>query len=435
MCSTAKDIEMDPIEWIFGFQRFGVKLDLDRISFLVKKLENPQDNYRVIHVGGTNGKGSVCRYLASILSKAGYRVGLYTSPHLIRFNERIVVDGKEIGKEELSKEVEKLIDLIEEMKDPPTFFEITTAIALDYFREKEVDFAVIEVGLGGRLDATNVVNPVVSIITNVYKDHAIFLGNDIRKIAAEKAGIIKNAPVVTAARGEALDVIRKVAKERRTKLSIVRDNSWRRLRHDLHTQTFLVEGELADYQIETKMLGKFQGENIANSIYAIENLQLEGVYLSEDDILQGFLEARNPGRMDILNKEPLIILDGAHNPSGMEALVESLEDFSYRKLIAIVGALADKDVHKMLLRIAPKADVMIATQPKNPRACDAEELARVIKKFGKEPIVEPNVEDAITIAMNLAEGCDMICVTGSLYTIGEALFMFKNKKDKNSLPF
>ena len=421
---------MKPFEWIFGFQRFDVKLGLERIKFLMEAVENPQENYKVIHVGGTNGKGSVCKFIASVLHKAGYRVGLYTSPHLRRYSERIVVDGKEISEREIEEEIDEIRDAVEELMrkgDEPTFFEITTAIALDYFSKKNVDFAVIEVGLGGKLDATNVVNPAISIITNVSLDHSNYLGNSIEEIAMEKAGIIKGAPVITAANGKALDVIMRVAREKGADVSVVGNDAWRRLSFDTDSQTFLIKGKFRDYELKTKMLGSFQGENLAISIYAIEDLQMHGVYMSDDDIINGILETRNPGRMELLRKDPIILLDGAHNPSGMEALVKSLKDFDYERLILIIGILADKDIKGILSKIIPKADVVISTQPRNRRACSAYKLAKFIENFGKRAIVEPRVKESVKKALDIAGEKDLICVTGSLYTVGEAL----GNNDKN----
>ena len=242
----------DCIDWLNSFEKYGIKLGLDRIKHICKILGNPQDCYKIIHVGGTNGKGSVCKFLETILVKNGYIVGTYTSPHLQHFSERIVVNKNQISENEIIKLVEKIKPIVNRMIDDnetPTYFEIVTSIAFQYFKEKNVDYAIIEVGLGGRFDATNIVNPIVSVITNVTYDHQNILGDDIKDIAFEKAGIIKkDIPVVTAATGEALNVIKKVAIENNSNVNII-DNNWKLVNAKQDPKEFIIKGSIKDYKI------------------------------------------------------------------------------------------------------------------------------------------------------------------------------------------
>ena len=243
------------IDWLYSFEKFGIKLGLDRIKHICKKLDSPQDCYKIIHVGGTNGKGSVCRFLESSLLNSGYNVGVYTSPHLQKFSERFVVNEKEISELEIVKLVIKIKPIIDEMAKEdniPTFFEIVTAMAFQFFKEKNVDFAIIEVGLGGRYDATNIVNPIVTVVTNVSYEHQNILGDKIEDISFEKAGIIKKGiPIITAATGKVLDTLKKVASENNSKIIVINNNSWKKLRSGIGWQEFLVNGSLKDYMLKS----------------------------------------------------------------------------------------------------------------------------------------------------------------------------------------
>jgi dihydrofolate synthase/folylpolyglutamate synthase len=417
----------EAIDWLYGFQRFGVKLGLERISYICDKLGNPQNNYKIIHVGGTNGKGSVCRILESILTSNGYNVGLYTSPHLQRFSERLIVNNEEISKSDIANLAEKLKPIINDMVKngkTPTFFEIVTGMTFQYFSEKEVDFSIIEVGLGGRFDATNIVNPLLTVITNVSLEHQHVLGRYIKDIAYEKAGIIKNnVPVVTAANADALKIIKKICKEKNADINTIHNNSWKRLNNNINYQEFSIKGFLKDYIVRTKMLGEYQGENIALSLFAIENLQLNGVYITEKSIIDGFLKTFNPGRMEIVSNNPMIILDGAHNPMGIKMLAESLKkDLVYQKLLLVIGILSDKNIKEMLKIIVPMAFMIIVTKPDNKRACNQSDLKKMIHDFElkKEVVVKDRISNAVEFAKSMAKKDDLILVTGSLFTVGEA---------------
>jgi len=415
------------INWLYSFHKYGSQLGLERINLLDKKLGFPHKNYDIIHVSGTNGKGSVSKLVGSILEKSGYSVGVYISPHLERFSERIVVNNTEISNNDFASLVNIIKPIVDDMikeNCTPTFFEITTALAFMHFKQKNVDFAVVEVGLGGRFDATNIVNPLVSVITNISLEHTDKLGKDVQSIAFEKAGIIKKEkPVVTAAVDDALKIIKKISDENNSSLTIVKKNSWKRLTADSYYQTFLVHGCLKDFTVQTKMQGLHQGENIALAIFTAENLQINGVYIPEESIIEGVKNAFNPGRMEIFNRNPTVLIDGAHNPVGMLMLKQTLKkDFTYDHLILVIGILSNKDVKKMLSIIVPESDIIIVTASENQTACKPEKLNELIKNLdiNKTVVSKEKISDAIDHARKIANKKDLICCTGSLFTVGEA---------------
>ena len=416
------------IDWLYSFEKFGIKLGLERISYICKKLGNPQDKYKIIHVGGTNGKGSVCRFLQSILTLNGYKVGVYLSPHLQRFSERFLIDGDEIPEDDIVVLIEKIKPIIDEMiknKNIPTFFEIVTALAFQYFNDKKVDFAIIEVGLGGRFDATNIVKPVVSVITNVTFDHQDRLGKKIEEISFEKAGIIKkDIPLVTAATDKALEVIKKEVKEKKTNISVIEKSSWEKTQGGPEWSEFLINGLLKNYNVKTKMAGQFQGENIAIVLATIEILQMNGVYITDESIIKGIEKTSIVGRMEIVGFEPIVFLDGAHNIAAMQYLKNTLvNDFVYEKLIIVIGILADKNVLEMLDIITPISDIIVVTKSQNKRACDPLKLKDMIDK--KEAVIKDDIISAIDYAKKVVSKRDLICITGSLFTVGEAKDYFQ----------
>jgi len=427
----------ETLRWLYSFKKFGSKLGLERISYLLDKLDNPQNQINIIHVTGTNGKGSVCKFIGSILQKAGYKVGVYISPHLQRFSERIVINSKEISNKDIILLIEKIKPIVEEMithGKTPTFFEVVTSMAFQFFCDCKVDFAVIEVGLGGRFDATNVVNPIVSVITNISLEHTEYLGEDIQSIAFEKAGIIKdNAPVITAAKNDALKVIKKIAQEKNSPIIEVKKEDWKRISHNTTHQEFLVQGRLKEYRVRTTQLGEYQGENISITINTIEQLQMKGAYVTDENIIEGVFTAFNPGRMEIISENPIILLDGAHNPAAMEQLRISLgKDFQFNKLILIIGILKDKDFKKMLSFIAPISDIKIVTKSNNIRACEPSVLRNAFNDIGYDNNIftVESIPDAIEYAKSKAHNNDIICISGSLFTVGEARdhLVFKNKE-------
>lgn len=422
------------IEWLYSFEKFGIKLGLDRISHFCKELDNPQDRYKIVHVGGTNGKGSVCHFLQSILTQNGYKVGLYTSPHLQRFSERFIIDGVEIEEKDVVLIVGKIKPVVEEMiekQNTPTFFEIVTAMTFQYFKDKSVDFAIVEVGLGGRFDATNIVNPELSIITNVSLEHQKVLGKRIEDIAFEKAGIIKEeVPIITAATDEALEKIKSIAEEKNSFLKVINEKSWKRVSFDNSVQEFLIKGLLNEYHVKTSMLGLHQGENIALSIAAIENLQMNGLFVTDQSIIEGIERTNIAGRMEIVGSEPKIILDGAHNIEAIKFLKRTIQnDFKFGKLILVIGILSDKNIKKILEIIVPISDIIISTKSSNKRACDPKKILDIaIKIRPKIQFFEiEDINEAIIKAQNIAQNRDLICITGSLFTVGEARDFFHNK--------
>jgi len=416
-------------KWLYSFEKFGIKLGLDRITHICKKLGNPQKNYKIIHVGGTNGKGSVCKILGSILNVGGYNVGIYLSPHLQRFSERFIINNEEISEKEVVNLVEKIKPIVDDMiknENIPTFFEIVTAIAFQYFSDKKVDYAIIEVGLGGRFDATNIVNPEISVITNVSLEHQNILGKTIEKIAYEKSGIIKEkVTLITGATDKGLDVIKKIAKEKNSDVTVVRNKNWRKIKGGVDWQEFEINGSLKNYIIKTSLIGKIQGENIAISINAIETLQMKGLYISENSIFEGIEKSSNPGRMEIIDFEPMILVDGAHNITAMHSLKNTLEnDFVYERLILVIGILSDKNVKGILEIITPLADIVILTKSENKRASDPSKLKEMINE--KEVTIKNKISNAVEYAKRIANKQDLILITGSLYTVGEAKDYFYN---------
>ena len=373
-----------------------IHLTLERMEKFMRGIEV---GYKIIHVGGTNGKGSVCQFIYSMLRRK-YSTGVYTSPHLHRVNERIVVDGVEIKDEEIERYA-----FLKEYGF--TYFEALTALAILYFNDKKVDYAIMEVGLGGRLDATNVLQPYLTIITNISMEHEKYLGKSISSIALEKAGIIKNAPVITAARGKALDVIKKVAEERGVDVYVVgEDIKWK----NRGKGKFVVESS-ATYEIETKMVGRFQGENVAIAVKAGEILGVE-----RKDIIEGIKNAEWHGRMEKIGK---FILDGCHNPAAVSAFASSIKEFDFDWLVIIFGVMSDKNVREMIKNL-PEAKEYIATTINNERAMDAGEIAKIGGMMGKKFSISKNVGEAIDMAREAAGENDMICIVGSLYLVGEA---------------
>lgn len=404
---------IEPLEWLYGMGRFGMKLGLERIRAILKELENPQENYEILHVGGTNGKGSVCHFLGNVLKEAGYKTGVYISPHLQDYSERIAINGKRISKKDLSRILSRIRAIVEKMDIEATFFEISTALAFQYFYEKRVDFAVIEVGLGGKLDATNVVNSLVSIVTNVELEHTDVLGNKIEEIAIDKASIIKNR-AVTASKGRALRVLKDVCNKIRVPLKIVgEDIKWKRIKK----KRFIIEGD-KNYEIATILNGEYQGENIANVIAAIEFLEEYGFNIPKDAIHRGIYDTILPGRLELNGN---ILLDGAHNPAGMLSLKKALGDFDYDELIILLGILKDKDISKMVKIIVPMANHIIITKVKNPRGCEPEKIAREAELVSTTKIIiKETVPESIEFARSISNKNDLICICGSLYLVGEA---------------
>jgi dihydrofolate synthase/folylpolyglutamate synthase len=381
----------DAIQFLSGIQVFGQQLGLETMSALLERLGNPHNGLRFLHIAGTNGKGSVAAMSQAALTAAGYRTGLYTSPHLVSFCERIQINSQLIPETEVAALVEEIKPLLVTTPRHPTLFEVVTAMALLHFQRRGADVVVWETGLGGRLDATNVVTPLVSVITNIGFDHTQYLGDTLAKIAAEKAGIIKpGIPVVTAAEGEPLEVIRRVCAERHSLLTVVTGGVNR-----------------------TPLLGSHQAVNCA---VAEAGLRASGLKITDEQMQTGLARTRWPGRFEIVRQQPLTVLDGAHNPQGAEALAATLrEQFNGRKLTLILGVLRDKDYSAVCRILAPLAARILCVPVASERTTTAEEIAFVCRPAAAEVCRD------VAEAYAKAAGADVVVITGSLFLIGEAM--------------
>jgi dihydrofolate synthase/folylpolyglutamate synthase len=408
------------LKTMYGLRRFGIKLGLTTIRKILKELGNPQQGYACIHVAGTNGKGSVASSLASILCQSGYKTGLYTSPHLVRFNERIQVNNRPIS----NKDVVAAYEAVRQVnygRREPTFFEFATAMALYEFGRQQVDWAVIETGMGGRLDATNVIQPELSIITNISLEHRDYLGDTLSRIASEKAGIIKRRkPVVTAIRQkEARRVAETVAAEKNAPLyRLGRDFRVRRT----HPDTFSYYGlENTWHDLRTALRGSHQADNAALVLAACELLRKRQVSLEIDDIKKGLITNHWPGRLETVSTHPLVILDGAHNQAAARNLAAFLSsNLAGLNLTLVIGILDDKPYKVMLRSLLPLADRVVLTRAKIDRALNPAKLAEVARELGVKNTVVPDVAQAVKHAIDTSAPDDAICIAGSLYVVGEA---------------
>jgi len=406
---------------MFGLRRFGIKLGLETIRGILKGLGNPHRNFICIHVAGTNGKGSVASTLASILTACGYKTGLYTSPHLVDFNERICVNNKPISNKHVVESY-KAVKKVHHGNREPTFFEFTTAMAFYEFGRQRVDFAVIETGMGGRLDATNVIKPAISIITNISLEHREYLGNTIAEISGEKGGIIKkNVPVVTGVRQKsAIAVLRKIAKDKSAPFYLLGESFKIRKHRD---GTFNFYGTIhALKNMKAGLQGKYQMDNLALVLAACEVLEKRiPDLLSLKNIQKGLSLHTWPGRLEVVSKSPFIMLDGAHNLIAARNLSKFLgNDLADKKITLVVGMLDDKPYEAMLKALIPVCDKVILTSPKIDRALPVEKLLPVAKKLTPNIQMIPDVDKAVQHAVNYTSSDSAICIAGSLYVVGEA---------------
>ena len=427
----------ETIDKIHSFQKFGSRLGLERMTRLMELLGNPQNNMKVIHVAGTNGKGSVCRYLYSVLQENGYRTGLYISPYLERFTERIEFNGSEISPEDLAMATEEVLEkvnlILEEGKESPTEFELITAIGFVYFAKKEIDFLVLEVGLGGSGDSTNVVEkPVISVITSISYDHMEYLGDSLEKIAKEKAGIIKKGvPVVfNVVDEDASMTIKEVAKAKASEIFEV-NKTFKMIEKTVKGYTFdtIIEGEEFNH-LFVSMIGLHQVENAICALTTIKILEKEKVIrINKDKVYAGIRKAKQIGRLEILKTHPYVIIDGAHNEAGVEALVTTLrEHFSNNKILLVISMLADKKIEILIDRFGRITNEFVATESDNPRKLSADELCRQVTKVGKKCISIPNVQDACDYVTKKLSSYDVIVFAGSLYMIGKVRGIFRDEE-------
>ncbi len=402
---------------------------LDRIKALLRGLGNPEEKLDFLHIGGTNGKGSTAAFAASVLEAAGYRVGLYTSPYLVQFTNRMAINGLDIPRQRLVELVGRVKPLTEEIASEPalgqpTEFEVVTALALTYFAQEAPDIVVLEVGLGGRLDATNAVLPKVTVITTVSLEHTHVLGDTPEAIAREKAGIIKEGvPVVTGTKGSVLDVVEETAAIQKAPLyRLGEDFSAKGISNGLLGQHLHYSGISRHYDnLKISLLGNYQLENAAVALAALELLSEKGYNLPEESIRRGLEVTRWPGRMEVIGSSPLVVIDGAHNIEAFKALRASMSSlFAHRKLVLLLGLLDDKVAEEILAEILPLADEIIFTRPNSPRAADPGALKDTAGKVtSKSVFVREEISEAVRLAFSLAGAQDLILIAGSLYLISE----------------
>jgi dihydrofolate synthase/folylpolyglutamate synthase len=459
----------ETVNYLYNLQKYGIKFGLDNISRLMSALDNPHRSFLSVHVAGTNGKGSTSAIIASILKTAGFKVGLFTSPHIISFTERVRVNGEEITENEVIELAEEIKDIVVHLGDfSPTFFEVVTAMALLYFKRKKVDIAVIEVGMGGRLDATNIITPEISIITNISYDHKEFLGDTLKEIAHEKAGIIKKGVPVVASyqESEAMKVIEQKAIEKNSELYIYgRDFSSVLKRNDSSGICFDYSSgdSFTINNLVLPLAGEHQMQNASVAIKAativLNNIPYlpphppltkggqEGGYDSSPVtyhfIRKGFEDVRWPGRLEIIKEDPPMLIDGAHNPAAAMALSEALKkNFlgKYKGIILVLGIMGDKDARGIMEPLLPLASEIILTAPAYSRSASPEKLAGIAASLGFFDVrIAPTMKNAVEMAIEDScktinpplppftkggdggiNGSSLIVVTGSFYTIGEA---------------
>ncbi|GKZ02391.1 bifunctional folylpolyglutamate synthase/dihydrofolate synthase [Paraclostridium bifermentans] len=427
----------EALQFIHESHKFGMRLGLDNIKKLLELLGDPQNNLKIIHVAGTNGKGSTCSFISSILKESGYKVGLYTSPFLETFTERIRVNGENISEEEVGKIVslikEKIEIMVSEGYSYPTEFEIVTAMAFYYYNQEKVDFVALEVGLGGRYDATNVIDkPVVSAITSISLDHTGILGDTLAKIAFEKGGIIKeNCPtIVYPQQEEASEVIKNICAEKKSKYIECDFKNIEIKSSNINSQIYNcnINGkELRD--LEIKLIGDHQIKNSIVALNVIEYLNdIKITNISEENIRKGLLGTKWPGRIEKISENPMFIIDGAHNEEGAKSLANSIDKyFENKNKILVIGMLEDKDIDSVLDLLIPKFNKVITTTPDNPRAIDANKLKEKIERYNIEVTCKPNIKEAVDYALEISNKDDVIISAGSLYMIGNVRTIIVNK--------
>lgn len=440
---TSEDAYRQALDYLYSFVDYsltrsfrntGDAFDLRRMESLLNRLGNPHLKFPVVHLAGTKGKGSTAALIASALQAAGHKTGFYTSPHLQEFNERVQVNGWMISNDRLVELVEKLRPHAEALQRITTF-ELTTALAFLYFAEEEVDIAVVEVGLGGRLDATNLVHPLVSVITSLSMDHMAVLGDTLSKIAYEKAGIIKpGRPVVVAPqKDEALRVVQQVAEERLSTLTVLgHDYHYASLDHSLAGQRLYVwadedqdrmdafiEGQSQEWspiELSIPLLGYHQIENAATAYAALQIIHKEGIQVSLENILAGFAGVFWPGRFEVLRQNPPVIVDSAHNRDSALKLRLALEDYlPGKQVVLLFGVSEDKDVEGIFAELLPRVKRVVATESIHPRAMKADDLVKMVHRYGRPAESILPIEAALERALEIAGNDSAVLVTGSLF--------------------
>jgi dihydrofolate synthase/folylpolyglutamate synthase len=413
----------ESVEYIESLTKFGIKLGLKNIENLLNLMDNPQNNFKIIHVAGTNGKGSTSNFIYETLVNSNIKVGLFTTPHLSYYNEKIRYNGKFISDEDLAEitnYIKSKIDImISKEMNHPTRFEVLTAVVLEFFKRKKLEFVILEVGMGGRLDSTNVVNnPLISVITPIAMDHMQYLGNTIKKIAFEKAGIIKNnKPVITINKNsEVLDVIKNKAKSTKSDLIIVDSQDYEILNMNIDGIKFRYKNEIFDIA----MIAEYQIENAILAIETIRKLHRDGeITISENQIKDGIKKSEWAGRFEIVKKNPLIIIDGAHNLDGIKALKKSINNlFADKKILGVFSMLGDKNVNESIEEIVNCFDKVIVTDINNIRVMNKDELFNLVKS-NNENVEYIELNEIIKNVELYAKDFDVTIVFGSLYMIGD----------------
>jgi len=399
--------------------RPGSVLGLERLTELLRRLGNPQDRLRYVHVAGSNGKGSICAMLSSILAGCGYKTGMYTSPQLLRLNERYRINGEEISDEALEALAAAVRAVAMEMEDVPTEFEITTAMMFQYFLEQSCDIVVLEVGMGGRLDATNVIPPPeVAVIGNIALEHTRELGDTLEKIAFEKAGIVKSGcrAVTYPARPSVEAVFETLCRERNVPWQRARTEELRRKESSLEAQRF----GWGDYpELTLHLAGSHQLCNAVVALECVEQLRQRGWHLPRETVAEALESVRWPARLEVLRRQPLLLLDGAHNPQCMEVLAENLPEFlAGEKAVFLLGVMADKEYEKMIALLEPFAGRFVCVTPQNDRALPGERMAALLRERGWEAEAAATVAAGVRRAVELA-GSGPVVACGSLYMAGE----------------
>ncbi len=386
---------MREIEYLQSLEKFGIHLGLERVTYLLKRLGNPHRKFKSIHVAGTNGKGSTAAMIASILKKGGYKVGLYTSPHLFGYTERIKINDKSISKAELNKGLKLIEKIAKRQTDKPTVFEVLTAVAFWYFAKKKIDYAVVEVGMGGRLDATNVIFPLVTIITNIDYEHTDVLGTTLEKIAREKAGVIKpEVPVVTAeTRLQSLKEIKEVCEK---------------------NKCFLIGIDQKQAELNSNLLGPHQKINAACAISAI---RLAGIKVPERVIAKGLMGVSWPGRFQVLSRRPLIVVDGAHNPAGAKALRVTIKEMFPGKYTLIYGCQERKDFQNVIKELKPIVSNIIITKSSHNLAADPRYIYNHFR-WSRTPM---SVTYSIKEALSMWDWKNPLLISGSLFLVADSL--------------
>jgi len=420
-------------EQIPGISYVQPGYSLKHVEELLNRMGNPQLAARTIHIAGTKGKGSVSAMIAQVLSSSGYKTGLYTSPHFHTLRERISIDGSLISEAEFAAAMAEIKPFIESMRKDTafrqlTYFEALTALAFAYFKKKQVGFQVLEVGLGGRLDATNVARPIICIITPISLDHTQILGNSLEEIAREKAGIIKPGcwVVLSPQPEEAASVISDICREKEAKVvQVGKDITWHKIGGDLSPQSLVIEGRRNNYQVSIPLSGDFQLENAASAVAALEVLGSAGFAISTADIARGLARVKWPGRFHILQEYPTVLVDGAHNVASIKRLVDNIKGyFAHKRIFLVFGTSCDKDIPGIINELVPLSPQVIVTRTSHSRAAPLSTLVAEFSKRGIELEIRETVTEAISRALSLADRTDLICVTGSLFVVAEALDYF-----------